>query len=1161
MSNMCDDSLLFDYGIYLWKKGDFINADKFLKRRLRFIDSNDEHGLCCLLIGKLSIAKNGKDIKYLQYGKKFNRCEIWYELLRYYRISEEWEKYNDLYLEVKQQGFKFDKDCKMFDRYVYDYSLPYELMLAAVRNNDYIAASFLKDKLDSTTDLPNIYKNYKSVDIPKTFDQIAVYVGNRWLGRNSSLWKLVAKLSKYFYCVIIGSRVVEPTDLKFEKITVIDPGTFFENSESEAEDFVITSIKKSKYLILYDNLDILDILDGLDSIENVYCWLTDKYFRIVYGSCKSVTVCLKNPDISNTINRILVDSCDNLNYFSQYMSKENLYYFDAEDPFELCCFLDTHKSFPLQFDEIPNKIYLEHPLINSDKTLVCNYVKRLEKLEKLPHLQQTVLGDICKLCYQCEEQDKLKYYLDKFIGSITDTQYSKSLATKILGEIGRLDMLNILEESIDLTSSSTSIQCFVIADSDMDHINNATDCLKKCGLSLNDITVVNTYLPISDLEGYSVIKGGLNHEKVWENILNSVVNSESEYIFVTDVTDVTDITSAEFDPFDLCGIVENMCGNTDCVLLSFSKLDGKCVKKRSGNIKYNDYLFVDNNITNIGPIVFKKDVIKEVANRYTLDTTIQQLKWYGSVWSLDNSLNFKSTHKDNVDDLVIYIVSGNKRILNEQLTSLGINFEEKSVNPVGKIEKNMLKRLEGNSFNYSKKVLSYILTHTEAWSDTYSNTHSNTHYVILNDNIKVVDDFEDRLINILTDQNQDAVAFYLNGKIGGYYVSKVGIDKLVNMLKTHSILDTVDNMFDRCNNLKLGKEELIKEIQPLTNFKHLEGYRFISGFDSSGYDIQHYQRPLEELKRLADNNPQCLGFNSSGWLKFKIMDMQDMNSFGNNENSGIYVKDIPKIINQRIKVLNNSKSSKNYSLTFTVTTCKRIDQFKSTMDNLILMCKDLDIVDEWVCIDDNSSIEDREEMRRCFPFFRFILKDPENRGHARSLNMLLDSIKTKYVFHFEDDWICNEPFSIKDYMDFIISKDIHQVVLRKNSWRNHDPFGVIDGRKVYKYIYNTNHFQKPDLNITYDKQFKFKSEPDTTIDTEDYWWWPGFSLNPSVYNIEILQNKVGKFNEKVKTELFEYDYALRCHDQGLVVCYVDMDIQHTGTVSSYVLNNDRRYYD
>jgi hypothetical protein len=112
---------------------------------------------------------------------------------------------------------------------------------------------------------------------------------------------------------------------------------------------------------------------------------------------------------------------------------------------------------------------------------------------------------------------------------------------------------------------------------------------------------------------------------------------------------------------------------------------------------------------------------------------------------------------------------------------------------------------------------------------------------------------------------------------------------------------------------------------------------------------------------------------------------------------------------------------------------------------------------------------------------------------------------------------------------------------------------------VYKYVYNINHFQRPELNIEYDK--KFDLDTDGSIDTEDYWWWPGFSLNPSIYDIEILQNKVGKFNETVKTELFEYDYALRCYDKGLEICYLEMDIQHTGTVSSYVLNNDRRYYD
>ena len=72
-----------------------------------------------------------------------------------------------------------------------------------------------------------------------------------------------------------------------------------------------------------------------------------------------------------------------------------------------------------------------------------------------------------------------------------------------------------------------------------------------------------------------------------------------------------------------------------------------------------------------------------------------------------------------------------------------------------------------------------------------------------------------------------------------------------------------------------------------------DGYTFYANKDSSGHDICYVpNKTIEELKILADTNDNCVGFNTFGYLKFKICDKSNfinlMNKYHNND--GIYIK-------------------------------------------------------------------------------------------------------------------------------------------------------------------------------------------------------------------------------------------------------------------------------
>jgi len=105
---------------------------------------------------------------------------------------------------------------------------------------------------------------------------------------------------------------------------------------------------------------------------------------------------------------------------------------------------------------------------------------------------------------------------------------------------------------------------------------------------------------------------------------------------------------------------------------------------------------------------------------------------------------------------------------------------------------------------------------------------------------------------------------------------------------------------ERCEN--------VKKINKNKSHFNFDDYTFYSGKDSSGYDIKHVPgKSLEELKELADQDPNCLGFNTFGFLKYKIAHECDFSKLNSQLYAdGLYVKKR----RFRIKAMGNWKNSK-----------------------------------------------------------------------------------------------------------------------------------------------------------------------------------------------------------------------------------------------------------
>ena len=276
-----------------------------------------------------------------------------------------------------------------------------------------------------------------------------------------------------------------------------------------------------------------------------------------------------------------------------------------------------------------------------------------------------------------------------------------------------------------------------------------------------------------------------------------------------------------------------------------------------------------------------------------------------------------------------------------------------------------------------------------------------------------------------------------------------------------------------------------------------------------------------------------------------------------------YPKDIIDNILNNIKL----KSNENINLTLTITTCKRYNLFVKTINSFINCCKDIILIDKYVCIDDNSSEEDRNNMKLNYPFFEFYFKNEQEKGHCISMNIIQDIVKSPFILHLEDDWLFIEKTYIIKPAMFILnskkfnyidnraekimesSKSIEQVLFNKNYSEN-DTMVIHGG-----YMIQTTEI--PQINFLLHEYHIDLDHPLKNVINCAY--WPHYSFRPSIFKREIFDN-LGKFDTN---GFFEKKYAVKYYNYGYVSSFYDKIISvHIGRktwekdgINSYDLNN------
>jgi hypothetical protein len=207
---------------------------------------------------------------------------------------------------------------------------------------------------------------------------------------------------------------------------------------------------------------------------------------------------------------------------------------------------------------------------------------------------------------------------------------------------------------------------------------------------------------------------------------------------------------------------------------------------------------------------------------------------------------------------------------------------------------------------------------------------------------------------------------------------------------------------------------------------------------------------------------------------------------------------------------------KPVEIMFTVTTCKRFDLFEQTMNSILRNWTDLQSVDYFFCVDDNSSEEERTSMRTSYPFFDYYLKTPQEKGHRESMNIIwnkLQEIKPKYWIHLEDDWVYIRPENYVQRAKVALEKyenqNVHQIVFNRNYGILYPQMELVGGATL-----------EPGLVKHEMKEIKVG---------RNCAYWPHYSLQPSMTRVsKILE--LGNYDSA--NSFFERDYANKYNAAG-----------------------------
>ena len=250
-----------------------------------------------------------------------------------------------------------------------------------------------------------------------------------------------------------------------------------------------------------------------------------------------------------------------------------------------------------------------------------------------------------------------------------------------------------------------------------------------------------------------------------------------------------------------------------------------------------------------------------------------------------------------------------------------------------------------NDFNYCKKDIGVTLSHIQIWKQLLSDSE-NDYYVILEDDITLCKKFNKAIMVLHHEFLEKEVIFLgyhmqknIRDKLGvvynetnvlvkdikiekfvkkiyfggtfSYSINKMGAKKMLDAINTNGIQCTIDGFIKNTTEVECyesrpqlvfskwtdteaiidshSDNESINLVFPVINIE--TEYIFLQGMDQVGNDIIHYKNTDKDINSLIEYSssiPDCVAFNTLGYLKSKIEKLEKIEWFS--EKDGIYIK-------------------------------------------------------------------------------------------------------------------------------------------------------------------------------------------------------------------------------------------------------------------------------
>ena len=261
-----------------------------------------------------------------------------------------------------------------------------------------------------------------------------------------------------------------------------------------------------------------------------------------------------------------------------------------------------------------------------------------------------------------------------------------------------------------------------------------------------------------------------------------------------------------------------------------------------------------------------------------------------------------------------------------------------------------------------------------------------------------------------------------------------------------------------------------------------------------------------------------------------------------------------KLINKaqltKYSPIKNKKLTKSPRIIITMTTCKRFDLFQQTVNSITNTWTDIDMIDYWFCVDDNSSLEDRNQMKKKYNWIDYYMKGPKEKGHRKSMNIIwdkLNELRPIYWIHMEDD------FRFHCRMDYIktgikyLEGNIKQVLFNRNygeqikdySISGHATFGAT--QEIVLHDHKSGSFNYPNCH-----------------------YWTDYSFRPSIIKVDAII-AIGNYDSP--NQFFEKDYADRWYGAGYRSAFFNrITCEHIGKLTSdragenaYTMNDESQF--